>query len=255
VANVLPEGLSMTTNVAGPVKLYLMRLAAVTVPIPAGGTLEMIMASYLVETGDGKHILIDTGMHPDSAPPGVPAAREKKNVLEHLAELGLTPGDIDTVICTHFDVDHAGYHDAFKNAEFIVQREHYDVARGGHPRYSAARKYWDHPALRYRFVDGDIELLPGLTLIETSGHAPGHQSVLVRLPKSGAVLLAIDAVLLQRQFTPERTARPNDDNEEKLRASTKKLIDIAEREHAQLVVFGHDGEQWEILRRAPEFYE
>ena len=43
-------------------------------------------------------------------------------------------------------------------------------------------------------VDGDTELLPGVTLIETSGHAPGHQSVLVRLPKTGAVLLVIDAV-------------------------------------------------------------
>jgi N-acyl homoserine lactone hydrolase len=245
----------MTKDFAGPVKLYLMQLAAVTVPFPVGSTMEMIMACYLVVTGDGRHILIDSGMHPDSVPAGVPVARDNKNVLEHLAELGLTPGDIDTVICTHFDVDHAGYHNAFANAEFIVQREHHDVARGGHPRYSAARKYWDHPALRYRLIEGDVELLPGLTLIETSGHAPGHQSVLVRLPQTGAVLLAIDAVMVLRQFTPERTARPNDDNEEQLRASTKKLIEIAEREHAQLVVFGHDGEQWQGLRRSPGYYE
>lgn len=38
---------------------------------------------------------------------------------------------------------------------------------------------------RIRLVDGDTELLPGLELIETSGHVPGHQSVLVRLPKTG----------------------------------------------------------------------
>ena len=47
---------------------------------------------------------------------------------------------------------------------------------------------------RIRLVDGDTELLPGITLIETSGHVPGHQSVLVRLSKTGAVLLTVDAV-------------------------------------------------------------
>ena len=54
---------------------------------------------------------------------------------------------------------------------------------------------------------------------------PGHQSVLVRLPKTGAVLLTIDAVPQQRSFTPEREAGPLDMDEEMLRASTRKLLD------------------------------
>jgi N-acyl homoserine lactone hydrolase len=245
----------MITNSAGPAKLYLLQLSATTVPLPAGGKMEMIMAAYLIVTGDGKHILIDSGMYPETLPPGLPPSRDKKNVLEHLAELRVAVKDIDIVICTHFDVDHAGYHDAFASAEFIVQRRHYEIARGGHPRYAAARAHWDHPALRYRLIDGDTELLPGLSLIETSGHAPGHQSVVLKLPNAGAVLLAIDAVVMQRCYTPERKAWPKDDNEAQLRASTRKLMDIAEREQAQLVVFGHDGEQWQSLRRAPEFYE
>jgi len=136
-----------------------------------------------------------------------------------------------------------------------VQRTHYELARAGHPRYAAARAHWDHPALRYRLIDGDIELLPGLSLIETSGHAPGHQSVLVRLPETGQVLLAIDAVVLQRLFTPERRAWPTDDNEEQLRASTHKLLSLVEREQVALVVFGHDGEQWQALKKAPAYYE
>ena len=44
---------------------------------------------------------------------------------------------------------------------------------------------FDHPALRYRLIEGDTELVPGLTLLETSGHTPGHQSVLVHLRKPG----------------------------------------------------------------------
>lgn len=129
--------------------------------------------------------------------------------------------------------------------------------RSGYARFAAARAHWDHPTLRYRLVEGDTELLPGLTLLETSGHTPGHQSVLVRLPQTDPVLLASDAVVLQRLFTPDRRAWPDDENEneEQLRASTRKLLDLVEREHIALVVFGHDGKQWQTLKKAPAYYE
>jgi len=245
----------MNTNLPGPRKLYLMQLSTTTLPLPQGRTMEMVLPCYLIETNDGKHTLIDTGIAADARPLGGPRSENEKNVLESLADIGLSPADIDTLICTHFDIDHAGYHDHFPDAELIVQRKHYELARNSHPRFAPARAHWDHPALHYRFVDGDTELLPGLTLLETSGHAPGHQSVLVRLPQTGAVLLAIDAVVMQRLFTMDRRAWPNDDNEEQLLASTRKLLDVVEREQVQLVVFGHDGQQWKGLKKAPEFYE
>lgn len=239
-------------------RLYLLQLSTSTVPFP-NGSLEMVLPSYLIETADGKHILIDSGLPADAPPPpaGTPQAvtRDKKNVLEQLEALGLRPEDIDILICTHFDMDHSGYHDAFRGAEFIVQRKHYELAKSGHPRFAVTRAHWDHPALNYRLVDGDMELLPGLTLLETSGHTPGHQSVLVKLPQSGAVLLVIDAVAMQRLFTPERRAWPLDDNQDELRASTRKLLAVVEQEHVGLVVFGHDGQQWKTLKKAPEYYE
>ena len=239
-----------------PQRLYLMQLSTTTIPLPAGQGLALSSGCYLVQTSDQKNILIDSGLPADYAPPpGTPPAENEKNVLEHLAGLGLHPDDIDLLICTHFDVDHAGYHDAFPHSELIVQRKHYELARSGHPRFASARAHWDHPALRYRLVDGDTELLPGLTLLETSGHTPGHQSVLLHLPQTSPVLLAIDAVVLQRLFTPERRAWPNDDNEEQLRASTRKLLDLVERERVALVVFGHDGQQWQALKKAPAYYE
>ncbi|HEU5425138.1 MAG TPA: MBL fold metallo-hydrolase [Nitrolancea sp.] len=151
-------------------------------------------------------------------------------------------------------MDHVGYHRSFPSAAFVVQREHYELARAGHARFAAATSYWDDPRLHYRMLDGDTELLPGLTLLKTPGHAPAHQSVLVRLPQTGSVLLAIDAVMFARQFTADRAAWPMDDNEAELRASTRKLLDLVEREQVALVVFGHDGEQWQALKKAPEYY-
>ena len=242
------------TIATAPRKLFLFHLSTTAIPLPGGQTLEMSSGCYLVETTDPKRILIDSGMAPDAPPSPAPPSNEK-NVLEHLADLNLRPRDIDILVCTHFDVDHAGYHDAFTNAEFIVQREHYTLARNGHPRFAAARTHWDHPTLRYRLIDGDAELLPGISLLETSGHAPGHQSVLVRLPHAGPVLLAIDAAVMQRTFTVDRKAWPKDDNEQQLRASTKKLLDLVEREQIKLVVFHHDGQQWKSLKKSPEYYE
>ncbi|HET9921086.1 MAG TPA: N-acyl homoserine lactonase family protein [Ktedonobacteraceae bacterium] len=244
----------MTMSSGTPQRLYLIQLGTSTIPTRPGST-PGSAGCYLVQTSDGKNILIDSGLPADyTPPPGMPPSEYEKDVLEHLADLGLRPDDIDMLICTHFDVDHAGYHDAFPNAELIVQREHYELARGGHPRFAAARSHWDHPALHYRLVEGDTELLPGLSLIETSGHTPGHQSVLVDLPQTGKVLLAIDAVVLQRLFTPDRKAWPIED-EEQLRASTRKLLALVEHEHVSLVVFGHDGLQWQTLKKAPACYE
>lgn len=231
-----------------PQRLYLMQVG--TLP-----GMNMPFVCYLIQTGGGTNILIDSGLPTNAQPPaGWPMPVLGKNVLEQLAEINLQPADINLLICTHFDSDHAGHHAAFTNAELIVQRQHYELARSGHPRFASVRAEWDHPALRYRLVEGDVELLPGLELIETSGHAPGHQSVLVHLPETGPVLLAIDAVPHQGVFTPERQAGPLDGDEETLRASTRKLLDLARRKHVSLVIFGHDGEQWQTLKKMPEYY-
>src|SRR6266568_5007946 len=170
----------MTQISATPQRLYLMQLGTSTIPTtpqPSAGS----AGCYLVQTSDGKNILIDSGLPVDyTPPPGTPPSENEKNVLEHLAGLGLHPDDIDLLICTHFDVDHAGHHDAFTKAELIVQRKHYELARSGHPRFASARAHWDHSALRYRLIDGDSELLPGLTLFETSGHTIAKRRAVAR---------------------------------------------------------------------------
>lgn len=238
----------MNTNTNGPQRLYLMQVA--TIP-----ERNLPYVCYLVQSGDGTTILIDSGL-PGNAqpPPGIPMPTMEKDVLEQLAQLGLHAGDIDLLICTHFDGDHSGHHAAFTNAELIVQRQHYELARSGFPRFASTRSQWDDPSLHYRLIDGDTQLIQGLELIETSGHVPGHQSVLVRLPETGPVLLTIDAVPVQRAFTPEREAGPGDMDEEMLNVSTRKLLELSQREQVQLTIFGHDGDQWRTLKKAPDFY-
>lgn len=207
----------------------------------------------LVQTQDGQNILIDTGL-PEIIPEEASDFENGQDVVAQLARLGLSPANIDMVISTHYDIDHAGRHAAFTAAQYVVQRAHHLDATSN-PRFAALRAEWDQPAERIRLVDGDTELLPGLTLIETSGHVPGHQSVLVRLPRTGTVLLTIDAVPFASSFTRDPQDDADTPDAESIRASTIKLLDLAERERAALVIFGHDEAQWNGLKLLPAYYD
>ena len=229
-----------------PQRLYLMQVGSVPehqIPI----------VCYLVQTADGQNILIDSGL-PDVMPEGYSDFENGQDVIQQLASLGLEPEDIDTVISTHYDGDHAGRHAAFTRAQFVVQRVHH-LDAASNPRFAGVRSQWDQPLERIRLVDGDTELLPGLELIETSGHVPGHQSVLVRLPKTGAILLTIDAVPFAAGFARDQQDDSSNPDAAATRASTIKLLELVDKERIGLVIFGHDKEQWETLKKAPEFYE
>src|ERR687886_397821 len=158
-------------------RLYLMQVGSMP-------EYQIPIVCYLVQTGDGKNILIDSGL-PEIIPEGETDFENGQDVIEQLASIGLQPDDIDTVVSTHYDIDHAGRHAAFTKARYVVQRAHHADAAGGKPRFAPLRPEWDQPSERLLLVDGDTELRPGLELIETTGHVPGHQSVLLRLPRTG----------------------------------------------------------------------
>ena len=80
------------------------------------------------QTGNGTNVLIDSGLAKGvQLPPGLPAPIVGNTVIEQILLLELHPSEIDLLICTHFDLDHAGHHAAFTNAELLVQRQHYEV--------------------------------------------------------------------------------------------------------------------------------
>ena len=108
----------MTTNHTDPQRLYLMQVAMIA-------ERKLPYVCYLVQSSDGTNVLIDSGLPANvPPPPGMPMPLMGRNVIEQLEQLGLQPGDIDLLVCTHFDPDHSGHHAAFTNAELIVQRQH-----------------------------------------------------------------------------------------------------------------------------------
>ncbi|MBI5880123.1 MAG: N-acyl homoserine lactonase family protein [Chloroflexi bacterium] len=215
---------------------------------------------YLIRADDGTNILVDTGF-PASAVGTHPfpnlLVKPEDHVLHQLGLAGLKAADIHTLVCTHFDYDHSGAHDLFTAAECVVQRRHWNLVHSeAMERFDRYRASWNHPVLRYRMVDGDSALVPGVELLDTSGHVTGHQSVLVRLAGVGPVLLAIDAAPRLTQFdSATYEPNPSDMDPAAAQASIQKMKDVIAREGVKLTVCGHDSKQWATLRKAPEYYE
>ncbi|HKG26923.1 MAG TPA: N-acyl homoserine lactonase family protein [Thermomicrobiales bacterium] len=213
---------------------------------------------YLIRTASGMTVLVDSGnpramIGADDAEPWarlLTNTRAEDDVVPRLAELGIAPADVGLLVSTHFDFDHCGRHDVFAAAgtESVVQRRHLAAARKER-RYD--RSLWDLPGLRYREVDGDVELEPGLRLLSTSGHAIGHQSVYVETA-GGPVILAVDAI--SRGDTIQTREIPDwySDVEEAAR-SMDRLVALAGETGAYLI-FGHDAAQWDALPKSPAPY-
>jgi N-acyl homoserine lactone hydrolase len=237
----------------GPVKLLVLQFGVhplTHVPVPG----------YLIEMADGSRALVDTGFPPlsKSSTRGLHWFRITPNdhVSRRLEVLGLDTRSVQYVICSHFDPDHCGGHDLFPHAQFFVQRRHYEIAVSGqYARFQMHRDHWDNPALNYQLVDGDEEVLPGICLIETSGHVPGHQSVLLKMQSSRKVLLAIDAISSSSAADPATyTVHPFDMDPEGTRKSIGKLCSMIASEEVDQVVFGHDAAQWAEMLQAPAYY-
>jgi N-acyl homoserine lactone hydrolase len=253
------------------VKLYLLDLGrcdidkgvVLTPGSDRGVRIEIPIVAYLIETDSGDRVLIDTGMHrkhiadPDATFGGYPFAkaltpimRPEDDIVHRLGELGLTPTDIDILVCTHFHFDHAGNNADFTGSRVIAQRAAFEWAQA-HPG-PFPESEWNPPGMNFELIDGDLELLPGITLLATPGHVPGHMSVVVRLPNNGTVVLAIDAI-----YTRENVETDNWQGQalpEEGKASALRLMELAANENG-LVITGHDPGDWADLQYAPFFYD
>jgi N-acyl homoserine lactone hydrolase len=91
------------------------------------------------------------------------------------------------------------------------------------------------------------------TIISTPGHTPGHQSLLVKLQKTGARLLTGDAVHFQSNWEGRIVPGFNFD-QAKSATSMARMADILAKEHGEIWI-NHDEPQRESLKLAPAFYE
>ncbi len=149
-----------------------------------------------VVTHPGGAVLVDTGVGgPDELLSDWRVVN--RSAADALAELDMTPGDIGLVINTHLHFDHCGQNAVFKHAACYVQRAELDRAK------RESRELYDWFGFmnaRFELLDGDTEILPGLSVIATPGHTVGHQCVVARSGDGAPDLLIGDAAYTPRQY-------------------------------------------------------
>ena len=221
-----------------------------------GKSMDFVDNCYLIKHAQG-WMLWDTGI-PDAVaamPNGLAPADPKavfwhrpKTLAAQLDQLGVKPSDIKVIAVSHTHPDHIGNVEMFPAAMLYVQKAEYDWPGANNaPRFKP-----EHPVTK---LDGDRDVFGdgSVIILSTPGHTPGHQSLLVKLPHTGAVVLSGDAVHFRSNWD-NRGVPSNNFSKEQTLVSMQKLSETLTKEHAQLWI-NHVKAQRDSLRMSPEFYD
>ena len=159
-------------------------------------------------------VLVDTGMtelHP--------AVADLDPRLTPLSEQDFDLAGIDIVVNTHLHFDHCGGNHLFAGKPTYVQRVELDDARS---KDDYTINAWvDAPGVQYVPVDGEVELLPGLTLVPAPGHTRGLQVVAVGAGERPVIVGGDVAV------THGELDNPSSDGQLRVRALDPELVWLA----------------------------
>jgi N-acyl homoserine lactone hydrolase len=198
------------------------------------------IVAYAVVHRDGV-FLFDTGVGTGNAEIDAWFSPRVTFVDEALAAAGIPLGDVTGAANCHLHFDHAGQNGRLPpTVPIFTQRAERRMVH--EPDYTIA-EWIDVPGLRYELLDGDTEVAPGLTLVATPGHAPGHQSLVVATDE-GPVVLAGQAVWTHDEWEGatdgERSGAPSADDSDAYRASVERLRALG----PVRVHFAHDRAVW-----------
>jgi len=223
---------------------------------------EMSIPCFLIVHPKGA-LMWDNGDISDSAfPPGggpakVGVVTQDKPLLPQLAAVGYTPADIKYLAMSHYHGDHVANANYFAGSTWLVRKVERDrmfsdtpIARSDPANYSRLKDsktvYIDKDQYDV-FGDGRVVIL------STPGHTPGHQSLFLKLAKTGPVVLSGDLYHYPEERTLNRLPI-SEFNKDQTAASRAWMETYLKKTGAQLWI-QHDITGYAKLKKAPEFYE
>lgn len=202
-------------------------------------TQRVVVAAYLVPHPDGP-VLFDTGLGPATDELEALLRPVRWPMPDVLAAAGVDPGDVRAVVNCHLHADHAGWNSLFPGVPIFSQRVEYERRREA----GYMPEVVDFPGADYRLLDEEAEVLPGLTVVPTPGHTPGHQSAVLDTDR-GAVVLAGQAFEDAAGFAAARyAAQLREDGTDPDASSPDWVARLREFEPVR-VLFAHDEALWE----------
>ena len=229
---------------------------------------DMVCASYLVvHTAGGKteSLLWDSGVIPDGdieagkgeVKRGTFMLSASKTLKSQLAAVGFAPKDITYFALSHDHFDHVANANAFAGATWIVQQPERDAMFGDKPGPATVT------ALYTALKDSKTQVLHGedhdvfgdgsVVVKAAYGHTPGHQVLVLKLKKTGPVVLAGDLYHYQAERGTDKVPSFEFNKEQSL-ASRTAIEALIKQTGAQLWI-EHDLANFRKQKKAPEFYE
>ena len=269
-----PEGMKLYVFTSQPLDISRAALSSA-----ASGTDKFIIpvAFFLIKHPNG-NVLFDTGDNDkvitDPTYWGPMASLLDKGVSAdlaidaQLAKAGVSPSDINYVILGHMHLDHAGNVGKFPKATIVVQRD--EIANAFYPKPGTACCYvpgdfahlrgWGgtnantQPTIE---LNGDLDLFGdgSIFIHRTVSHTPGSQIALIRLPKTGLIVLTSDLCYskenLDKDILPSIGLVYDPTGMLDGYHYVKSAIN---REHGD-VIFAHDPDVFKAHKHSPEYYE
>jgi len=219
-------------------------------------------------------ILVDTGSHPEAmngrwpeaARKNAPLIRTAEDMLDaRLAELRLTPADIDYVIASHLHIDHAGGLCLFQNTKagkrVIVHEQElkqslFDLFVHNQENVGAYLRsdFVGLDGIEFDPVAGDTELADDIQLLWLPGHTAGQLGVMVHLKNAGTFIFISDAAYNAINYGPP-IRLPGILHDSTALVRSLERVRWLERRYDAKVIFGHDLAQFETLKKSPDYYD
>jgi N-acyl homoserine lactone hydrolase len=199
------------------------------------------IVAHAVTHRDGV-FLFDTGIGTGNAEVEEVFSPERQPLEDGLAAHGIAMADVTAVANCHLHFDHSGQNGLFPGRPIFVQRDEWAMVH--EPDYTVS-EWIDVPGLSYEVIEGETDVAPGLRLIPTPGHAPGHQSLVVATSE-GTLVIAGQAVLTRAEWqgsvdeTESGVPRPDDESRDAYMDSVARLRAL----EPLRVHFVHDSAIW-----------
>lgn len=179
-------------------------------------------------------------------------------LASQLKELGLAAADITHVAFSHFHFDHAGNAPQFPAATWIVSKAEVDMANA-HPEFfdlSPESEFMKVlQAAKNEVITGDHDVFGdgSVRILKAPGHTPGHQVLMLRLQRTGVVILSGDLYHLRESRQFHRVPGFNYDRADSL-ASIDRIETIVKNTNARFVV-QHDAVDFKALPKFPAYLD
>jgi len=210
--------------------------------------LQFVFSCYLVKHGDD-YLLWDTG-HAMTAPNVAP----KVSLVDLLAKIDVKPEQIKYVGISHYHADHTGQVASFPKATVLIGKGDWDAITSPKPAQGVNFKPFEawikgESKVEPLALDKDVFEDGTVIVLRTPGHTPGHSSLLVKLPQTGAVVLSGDAIHFRENYDAFGVPGFNFDRAQTV-ASMERIKQIAANMKATIII-QHDARDVEKLPAFP----